>query len=96
LARQIQDLEREIGFQLFERLLRGVRLSAAGKAFMDDARSILRQVDAATNRAGRVARGLAGTLRVDFPESASWQGIVPDSFRRFGTNNPTPSCSSAP
>jgi DNA-binding transcriptional LysR family regulator len=31
LSSQIQDLEREIGFQLFDRLPRGVRLSAGGK-----------------------------------------------------------------
>lgn len=88
LSRQIQDLEQEIGFQLFDRLPRGVRLSHAGRAFLDDSRSILRQVGAATDRAGRVARGLVGTLRVGFPESASWHGIVPDSFRRFRTERP--------
>jgi DNA-binding transcriptional LysR family regulator len=83
LSRQIQDLEQEIGFQLFDRLPRGVRLSNAGRTFLDDARSILRLVGAATDRAQRVARGLTGTLRVGFPESASWHGIVPDSFRQF-------------
>ena len=88
LSRQIQDLEQEIGFRLFDRLPRGVRLSNAGRAFLDDARSILRQVGAATDRAGRVARGLAGTLRVGFPESASWHGIVPESFRRFRKEQP--------
>jgi DNA-binding transcriptional LysR family regulator len=88
LSRQIQDLEQEIGFQLFDRLPRGVRLSDAGRAFLGDARSILGQVSAATERAGRVARGSAGTLRVGFPESASWHGIVPDSFRRFRHEKP--------
>ena len=88
LSRQIQDLEREIGFELFERLPRGVRLSAAGKAYWEDAKSILGQVSAATDRAGRVTRGLAGTVRVGFPESASWHGIVPDSFRRFRHEQP--------
>jgi DNA-binding transcriptional LysR family regulator len=83
LSRQIQDLEREIGFQLFDRLPRGVRLSAAGKVFLEDARLVLQQVNDATVRAGRVARGLAGTLRVGFTESASWHGVVPASFRRF-------------
>src|ERR1700746_259388 len=77
LSRQIQDLEREVGFQLFQRLPRGVRLSSAGEAFLEDARRILRQVDDATRHAGRVAAGLVGTLRVGFSESASWHGVVP-------------------
>ena len=83
LSRQIQDLEKELGFQLFERLPRGVRLSAAGKLFLDDTRRILEQVDEARLRAERVAHGKAGTLRVGFVETLSWRGVVPDSFRRF-------------
>ena len=88
LSRQIQDLESEIGFQLFDRLPRGVRLSAAGKTFLADARLILQQVSDAAIRAGRVARGLAGMLRVGFTESASWHGVVPDSFRQFREAQP--------
>jgi len=88
LSRQIQDLENEIGFQLFDRLPRGVRLSAAGKTFLNEARLILQHVSEATIRAGRVARGLAGTLRVGFTESASWHGVVPDSFRQFRQGQP--------
>ena len=88
LSRQIQDLESEIGFQLFDRLPRGVRLSDAGRTFLADARLILQQVNEAALRAGRVARGLAGTLRVGFTESTSWHGVVPDSFRRFRKGHP--------
>ena len=39
-SRQIQDLEEEIGFKLFDRLPRGVKLSVAGQCFMEDARRI--------------------------------------------------------
>jgi len=83
LSRQIQDLEEELGFQLFERLPRGVRLSAAGKLFLEDSRRILRDVTEAMVRAGSVASGRTGTLRVGFTENSSWRGVVPDSFRRF-------------
>jgi DNA-binding transcriptional LysR family regulator len=88
LSRQIQDLEAEVGFKLFERLPRGVKLSAAGKLFLQDARRILQEVNEAAGRAGRVARGLSGTLRVGFAENASWRGVVPDSFRRFREQRP--------
>jgi DNA-binding transcriptional LysR family regulator len=88
LSRQIQDLEKDLGFMLFERLPRGVRLSAAGKLFLSDARRILQDVDEAKRRAERVATGKAGTLRVGFVEMLSWHGVVPDSFRRFQRRQP--------
>src|SRR6267143_3684636 len=88
LSRQIQDLEEEIGFKLFDRLARGVRISAAGKVFLEDARRVLQQVDEATRRAKRVASGQSGTLRVGFVESISWHGVVPDSFRQFRERQP--------
>src|SRR3984893_13303483 len=83
LSTQIQDLEAELGFKLFDRLPRGVQLSAAGKLFLEDARRILQQVSEAAARAARVARGQSGTLRVGFTENASWRGVVPESIRRF-------------
>ena len=88
LSRQIQDLEEELGFKLFERLPRGVKLSAAGQLFLGDARRILQEVDEAAVRAARVARGQSGTLRVGFTEMASWRGVVPQSFRRFREMQP--------
>jgi DNA-binding transcriptional LysR family regulator len=88
LSRQIQDLEAEVGFNLFDRLPRGVKLSTAGRLFLEDARHILESVSEATARAARVARGQAGTLRVGFAENASWHGVVPDSIRRFREKQP--------
>jgi DNA-binding transcriptional LysR family regulator len=88
LSRQIQDLEEEIGFKLFERLPRGVKLNPAGKLFLEDARRILQEVNDAAARAARVAHGRSGTLRVGFTENASWRGVVPDSFRRFREQQP--------
>ena len=83
LSRQIQDLEAELGFKLFDRLPRGVKLNSAGKLFLEDARRILQELREAALRAGRVARGRSGTLRVGFTENSCWRGVVPESFRRF-------------
>ena len=88
LSRQIQDLEEELGLKLFDRLTRGVRISTAGKSFLEDARRILQQVDEATVNVKRVASGQSGTLRVGFLESISWHGVVPEAFRRFRQHQP--------
>ena len=96
LSTQIQDLEAELGFKLFDRLPRGVKLSAAGRLFLEDVRRILQQVSEAAARAARVARGQSGTLRVGFTENASWRGVVPESLRRFRERQPDAELQLAP
>ena len=88
LSRQIQDLEKEMGFHLFDRLPRGVRLSAAGKLFLSDARRILQDVDEAKRRAERIALGKAGTLRIGIAMALSWHGMVVESLREFRRRQP--------
>src|ERR1700676_3255413 len=55
LSRQIRDLEEEVGAQLLKRGARGIELTPAGRAFLDHARSVLSQAEAATEAARRVA-----------------------------------------
>jgi LysR family hca operon transcriptional activator len=55
LSRQIRDLEDEVGAQLLTRRARGIELTLAGRAFLEHARSVLSQVQAATEAARRVA-----------------------------------------
>ena len=55
LSRQIRDLEDEVGAQLLRRRARGIELTPAGRAFLDHARLVLSQVEAATEAAHRVA-----------------------------------------
>jgi len=56
LSRQIRDLEDEVGTPLLTRRARGVDLTPAGRAFLDHARSVLSQVEAASEAARRAAR----------------------------------------
>jgi LysR family transcriptional regulator, hca operon transcriptional activator len=55
LSRQIRDLEDEVGAQLLTRSARGIELTPAGRAFLDHARSVLSQVEAAAEAARRAA-----------------------------------------
>jgi LysR family hca operon transcriptional activator len=55
LSRQLRDLEREVGTELLVRSVRGIELTAAGRAFLDHARLALSQVEAAGDAARRAA-----------------------------------------
>src|SRR6202035_3016336 len=55
LSRQIRDLEVEVGAQLLTRGARGIELTPAGRAFLDHARLVLSQVEAAAEAARRAA-----------------------------------------
>src|SRR5713226_5724187 len=55
LSRQIRDLEDEVGAQLLKRGARGIELTPAGRAFLEHARVVLSQVEAAVQAVRRVA-----------------------------------------
>jgi LysR family transcriptional regulator, benzoate and cis,cis-muconate-responsive activator of ben and cat genes len=87
LSQQIQQLETELGFELFVRTSRRVRLTDAGRAFRDEARAILERVGEATAAARRVAEGEAGALAVGFVASATY-ALLPRLYRRFRERHP--------
>jgi LysR family transcriptional regulator, hca operon transcriptional activator len=74
LSRQIRDLEYEVGVQLMSRSVRGIELTAAGKAFLDHARLALVQVDAAVEAARRAAQPARKTFAIGFQtgQEMSW------------------------
>jgi DNA-binding transcriptional LysR family regulator len=88
LSQQLQALERELGVRLFNRLPRGVELTAAGAAFLEDSRSALAHVEASSQRARRVASGAIGTLSIGIATSAATQEIVPRVISEFRRRHP--------
>src|ERR1700728_1609516 len=66
LSRQIRDLEVEIGAQLMTRTARGIELTAAGRAFLDHARVVLLQVDAAAEAARRAVHPAKPCFQMGF------------------------------
>jgi DNA-binding transcriptional LysR family regulator len=82
ISRQIRDLEDEIGFPLFERSAKSVRLTAAGKVFLAEAREILSHAEAAVKKARAVAGGITGEINVGYAPSLTVQ-ILPPVLRAF-------------
>jgi LysR family hca operon transcriptional activator len=66
LSRQMRDLEYEVGTQLMVRSVRGIELTAAGKAFLDHARLALAQVEAARGAARHAAEPAKPSFAVGF------------------------------
>ena len=85
LSRQIKDIEREIGFDLFQRLSRGVALTDPGRVFIAGARAALAQAETAIQNARRAGRGELGLLRIGFTGSASFNPLVTGAIRDFRT-----------
>ena len=83
LSRQVKAIEREIGVQLFRRKPRGVELTDAGRAFLDDARAMLTHLDHAFDAARRTARGEQGRLSVRYTSTAALHPLVPRIIRGF-------------
>lgn len=83
ISRQIQDLEEELGFPLFERSPRGLKLTPAGESYLRDVRRVMAALDSAASVARRVANGAQGQLRLGYVENAGWDGVVPGTFNRF-------------
>jgi DNA-binding transcriptional LysR family regulator len=84
LSRQIQLLEKELGVQLFDRSSRAVTLTAAGKAFLGDARRILQQTERVALALRKTSAGKSGILRIGFTGGSVFSGLerVLESARR--------------
>jgi DNA-binding transcriptional LysR family regulator len=77
LSHQIAALERELRTPVVERLRRGVRVTAAGRASAAEARLALRAADQAIQIGRRIGEGGAGRLRIACVETMTVWLLVP-------------------
>src|SRR5947207_7698629 len=80
LSRQIRELELEVGVPLLLRSVRGVELTAAGRAFLDHARLALTQAEAAKEAARRAAQPARPTFALGFL-SGTEMDLLPEAMR---------------
>src|SRR5216110_515170 len=67
LSRQIGDLQQELGLRLFDRVGRGLALTAEGKQLLADCRRVMTDLDAVREHAEVLRRGDRGVLKIAAP-----------------------------
>ncbi|MEO0548559.1 MAG: LysR family transcriptional regulator [Pseudomonadota bacterium] len=77
VSRRIQDLEHQIGAELFHRTTRALSLTEAGQRFYDRAQDILSDFDEAEAEARGLDKEPVGMLRISAPHSFSKLVITP-------------------
>ena len=76
LSRQIRDLEQELGFSLFDRSAKSVRLTGPGKVFLAEARAVLDRAELAVTHARAAAHELQAEIHTGYAPSPTAR-IVP-------------------
>jgi DNA-binding transcriptional LysR family regulator len=87
LSRQIQVLESIVDAPLLERSSRFVRLTPAGRNFLEDAKRILKLADSAAHVARRIASGQAGSIKLGFTATTAYS-FLPDLVTACSTRLP--------
>jgi DNA-binding transcriptional LysR family regulator len=88
LSQQIQALEEEIGAVLFDRSRRTIRLTEAGRIFLEDALRVLAMAANAAETARRVEQGEIGQLRIGFTKSTAFTPLFPTIINTYRTRFP--------
>ncbi len=82
LSQAIHRLEQKLGFNLFIRNRREVRLTPAGSTFLDVAYRTLKELEQGIEQARQVCAGTAGQLTICTLSLACYDGLL-NSLRRF-------------
>jgi DNA-binding transcriptional LysR family regulator len=88
LSQHMKSLEHELGGALLERIPKGVRLTAAGKEFMPEARAAVAHADRAKRNARSVFGLEGGELEVATVTSVAF-GVLPPAFERWHESHPS-------
>ncbi|MEJ8848317.1 LysR substrate-binding domain-containing protein [Variovorax rhizosphaerae] len=87
LSVTIKELEQTLDVQLFERHRNGIFLTEAGKAMLEEARSVLARAARGIEHVMQIGRGEMGEVRVGIVSSIMW-GDFPQMLKEFHLRYP--------
>jgi DNA-binding transcriptional LysR family regulator len=87
LSKQIRQLERELGVELFVRAHHSVELTDAGRVLLESVRRVLDETDQVRRNAQQAARGDLGQLTVGFVPEAAGE-LLPELLGPYRAQHP--------
>lgn len=97
VTQQIKTLEDQLGFPLFTRSKRHVKLTAAGEVYLKEIKAVLFRLNEAEKNAKHASSGYSGSLKIGFLQGIEYLGIskiiqnylehYPDTSIHFHSNN---------
>jgi len=100
VKKRIKTLEESLGFLLFERTIKGIKLTPAGKSFYDDSKKLVQSYNNAAEKARSVYENKSDAVRIGIMDTfsdefmlANWFPAEDEAYRThssmffFGTSN---------
>ena len=100
IKKRINSLEESLGFPLFERTLKGVKLTSAGKSFYEDSKKLVQSYNNAAEKAKSISENKSDSVRIGIMDTfadefmlANWFSADEEKYRThsnmlfFGTSN---------
>lgn len=86
LSRQIQQMERYMGVQLFERNNKKVELTPAGHYLKKELHLVMRNIENISSHAQLLSKGIVGSIKMAYVGSAM-QNVVPELLLQIDKHN---------
>ena len=84
----VAELENTLGFRVFDRTTRRVRLSAQGEEYLPYAQRVLQDLESAQRCAEALRNRKTGIVRIATSQLIAWT-LMPAAFARSATKAPT-------
>lgn len=100
VKKRINQLEENLGFSLFDRTIKGITLTPAGKSFYDDSKKLVQSFNNAAEKAKSISENKSDTVRIGIMDTFSDEFMLANWFSKdeekhrmhssiffFGTSN---------